>query len=96
MGRDGALLPGARARGAGLGARTWDSKSPKKFPAALIADAGKLATHLKRNHPELRDIVSDLQPDLRALTGRTPKGALRPPSNKAKKRPAKKKDSGKG
>jgi hypothetical protein len=43
----------------------------------LIDDARRLATHVKRNHPELRNIVSELQPDLEGLTGLTPKGALR-------------------
>jgi hypothetical protein len=58
-------------------AATWDSKRPKKLTMGLIDDARRLATHVKRNHPELRNIVSELQPDLEGLTGLTPKGALR-------------------
>ncbi len=71
-------------------AATWDAKSPKKFPAGLIADAAKLATHVKRNHPELKDAVAALQPDVKRLAGLTPKGTLRPPAKKRpKKRPKK-------
>jgi hypothetical protein len=63
-------------------AATWDSKRPRKFTVALIDDARRLATHVKRNHPELRSIVSELQPDLEGLTGLTPKGALRQAAEK--------------
>ena len=63
-------------------AATWDAKRPKKFSVELITDVRRLATRIKRAHPELGPVIDELRPDLKSIPGRTPKGVVRIPKRR--------------